>query len=148
MKFLLVSLILLSAPAFAADLGPADLKPKKEKPSSPTSLTAWCVNKYADCDVSVNNGAITVNQKHGLDQNRILSWERIDTFRDSSGFIGPHHLYIYKIKYINSQENISTAKFMFQNSSSSDEFYQNLKQSVGSKEKRCEYNFETRSVSC
>ena len=148
MKFLLISLMLLSAPAFAADLGPADLKPKKEKPSSPTSLTAWCVSKYADCDVSVNNGAITVNQKHGLDQNRILSWERTDTFRDSSGFIGPHHLYIYKIKYINSQENISTAKFMFQNSSSSDKFYQNLKQSVGSKEKRCEYNFETRSVSC
>ena len=148
MKRLLMSLILLSAPALAVDLGPADLKPKEYKASAPISLNAWCISKYSDCEVSIVNGEITVNQKYGLDKNRVLSWERVDKFRNSSGFIGPHHLYVYKVKYINSQDDVSVAQFIFQNSNSSDKFHQNLKQSIGSKERRCEYNFESRSVRC
>ena len=148
MKRLLMSLILPSAPALALELGPADLKPKEYKASAPISLNAWCISKYSDCEVLIANGAITVDQKYGLDKNRVLSWERVDKFRNSSGFIGPHHLYVYKVKYINSQDDVSVAQFIFQNSNSSDKFHQNLKQSIGSKERRCEYNFESRSVRC
>lgn len=145
-KFLL-PLLLLSSPALA-DLGPADTTPATEIAPSKVNLKAWCISKYKDCDVLIDNSNISVNQNNGVEIERVLSWRRTDKFRDYSGFIGAHHLYEYELKYINDEDSVSIANFVFQNSRSSDSFYGFLKSVAGSKEVRCEYNFETRSVDC
>ena len=147
MKKFLLPLLLLSSPALA-DLGPADTRPETEIAPSKVNLKGWCVSKYKDCDVLIDNSTISVNQNYGVEIERVVSWRRTDKFRDYSGFIGAHHLYEYELKYINDEDSLSIAKFVFQNSRSSDSFYGFLKGVAGGKEVRCEYNFETRSVNC
>ncbi|WP_137024455.1 hypothetical protein [Synechococcus sp. N19] len=147
MKRFLLALLVLSSPALA-DLGPADIRPGIEVTPSKVSLSAWCVSKYSDCQVEVDGSSISVNRGGGVKLERIVAWKRTDRFRDYSGFIGAHHLYEYELKYLADDKGVAMAKFVFQNSRSSDKFYQFLKSMAGSKEVRCEYNFETRSVDC
>ncbi|MDC0250881.1 hypothetical protein OAK20_00205 [Synechococcus sp. AH-551-P21] len=91
MKKFLLPLLLFSSPALA-DLEPADTKPRSEIAPSKVNLKAWCVSKYKDCDVLIDNSTISVNQKNGVEIERVVSWKRTDKFRDYSGFIGAHHL--------------------------------------------------------
>jgi len=151
MKIFLASLIAVSSfgclPALA-DLNEADVPPSNSPKVLPDKFKAWCVEKYNDCNVRISDGRIAINDSNGVELGELLSWRRVDKFRDSSGFIGAHHLYNYEVHYKDSKGMYRTAKFVFQDSNTSDLFYQKLKEAMGSKEVRCDYNFASRTVEC
>lgn len=150
-KSFLASLIALTSfgclPALA-DLSEADIPSSNSPKALPGKFEAWCVEKYHDCNVRINDGRIAINDSKGVDIGDLISWRRVDKFRDSSGFIGAHHLYNYEVTYKDSKGSYKTARFVFQDSDTSDLFYQKLKEAIGSKEVRCEYNFASRTVEC
>ena len=133
-----------------ADLGPAEVKEKKQQPL-PSTFDAWCVEKYADCKVSIDSDRITVDDGKGVDRENILSWEKRTDYRAPQGvfnFIGPHQLYTYFLKYRASDGYMRKAAIVFQNSRTSDLFAQRLRVLAPSKEVRCAYNFDVRKVVC
>jgi len=52
---------LFNPQAAIANLGPADVPTSKEKGSTQTGFDAWCVEKYADCVVKLENGRLKVD---------------------------------------------------------------------------------------
>ena len=151
MKRLLASLIALTSfgclPALA-DLSEADIPSRNSPKDLPDKFEAWCVEKYNDCNVRIADGRIAINDSRGVELGELISWRRVDKFRDESGFIGAHHLYNYEVQYKDSKGSYKIARFIFQDSAASDLFYQKLKKAIGRKEVRCEYNFASRSVEC
>ena len=131
-----------------ADMGKADVT--KSEPGLPvqSKFDAWCVEKYADCVVTITDEKISVDGSSGVTKKNLVRWERNDNYRDASGFIGPHHLYSYKFVYRDSDGDRRKAVIVFQNSRTSDRFYERLKSFLPKKESNCQYNFDTRQVQC
>ena len=131
-----------------ADMGKADVI--KSEPGLPvqSKFDAWCVEKYADCVVTITDEKISVDGSSGVTKKNLIRWERNDNYRDASGFIGPHHLYSYKFVYRDVEGKRRKAVIVFQNSRVSDRFYERLKIFLPTKESNCQYNFDTRTVQC
>ena len=147
---LLLPLMLGIASPTYADLGPADTKPKVQEPNQ-TKFHAWCVEKYADCLATLEDGLLIVNEGIGISAEQIIEWSRKDIYRRRIGwisFIGPHHLYAYNIKYKATDGSVKEGKIVFQNTRYSDRFYESLKAWAPTKEFKCVYNFDTREESC
>lgn len=146
--FLGVTSTVLAAPIAHADMGRADVI--KNEPGLPiqSKFDAWCVEKYADCVVTIDDDKISVDGSSGVTRNNLIKWERNDNYRDASGFIGPHHLYSYKFIYKVADGRWKKAVIVFQNSRTSDRFYERLKLWNPKKEANCQYNFDTRKVEC
>ncbi len=152
-QFLLLApffLYAFSNPAIA-DLGAAENTTPRQKESKQTLFDAWCIEKYADCVVQLENGRLSVDDSPGITINQLLNWSKTDKYKYPEGlfnFIGPHHLYTYIFKYRDSNGKLKEAKIVFQNSKYSDKFYSLLKTWARSKERRCTYNFEERKMIC
>lgn len=145
---LLIASFCISAAPARADMGKADVV--KSEPGLPvqSKFDAWCVEKYADCVVTITDEKISVDGSSGVTKQNLIKWERNDNYRDASGFIGPHHLYSYKFIYKASDGRWKKAVIVFQNSRTSDRFYERLKSWNLQKEQNCQYNFDTRKVEC
>ena len=72
---LLLPLMLGIASPTYADLGPADTSPKAEEPNQ-TKFDAWCVEKYADCLATLENGRLMVDESTGISSEQIIQWTR------------------------------------------------------------------------
>lgn len=144
---LLIALLSTGQPVIA-DMGPAKVTPSTEKPNKTATYDGWCKTKYNDCKISFEGDYLVVDGKHKVSRDQIYSWTRLDEFRRESGLIGPHHLYIYEFRYKSASGATEQGWVVFQNSSASDAFYASLKAWGGTKEKRCEYNFDKRQVVC
>ena len=101
-RLLLPLLAALALPtAGNADLGEADTIPKV-KESKETKFDAWCVKKYNECSINLENGRLIVNEGTGVSYEQIIEWSKYNIYRRKIGlinFIGPHHLYTYRFKY-------------------------------------------------
>lgn len=151
MRFLLVApLILALASPVKADLGAADSSPKIEAIEQ-TKFDAWCVKKYADCLAKLENGRLIIDKGRGISSEQVINWSRNDVYKQPTGlinFIGPHHLYVYIIRYKASNGKIKEGRIVFQNTKYADRFYERLKDWSPDKEYKCVYNFDTRKESC
>lgn len=139
----------IASPTYA-DLGPADTSPKAEEPKQ-TKFDAWCVNKYSDCLAKLENGRLMVDQSTGVSAEQIIQWSRNDTYRTPEGwinFIGPHHLYTYVFKYKDENGRQREGRIVFQNTKYADRFYKRLREWAPTKEYKCAYNFDSRTVQC
>ena len=150
-RLLLPLLAALALPtAGNADLGEADTIPKV-KESKETKFDAWCVKKYNECSINLENGRLIVNEGTGVSYEQIIEWSKYNIYRRKIGlinFIGPHHLYTYRFKYKDNDGNLRKAEIVFQNSKYSDKFYEKLKEWAPLKETKCTYNFDTRKEIC
>ena len=68
---LLLPLILGIASPTYADLGPADTSPKT-KEAQQTRFDAWCIEKYADCVVSLEGRKLIVDKSRGINKSQLI----------------------------------------------------------------------------
>ncbi len=143
----LFPLLIFSNKSSFADLGSAEYEPKSEDKKE-ISFDAWCVEKYNNCLVEIKFGRLTVDKSAGINPSQLINWDREVIYKKRDGLTQSHHLYNYNFKFRNKNNEIKTAKIIFQNSKYSDIFYERIKSWAGSKERRCSYDFDNRQTVC
>ncbi len=143
----LFSILIFPNKSSFADLGSAEYESKSDNKKE-ISFDAWCAEKYNNCLVEIKFGRLTVDKSTGITSSQLINWDREVIYKKRDGLTQSHHLYNYNFKFRSKNNEIKTAKIIFQNAKYSDIFYQTIKSWAGSKEKRCSYDFDSRQNIC
>ena len=129
-----------------ADFG--DAEAPSETISMKNNYDAWCAKKYNNCLVEIKLGRLSVDKSAGITPSQLIKWDREVIYKKRNVLNQSHHLYNYNFEFRNKNNEIKTAKIIFQNAKNSDIFYETMKSWAGSKEKRCSYDFDSRQNIC
>lgn len=106
----------ISSPAIANDFGPADFPGDVEVGMPKSYHDAWCRQLKKECRVQFSGRSMTVEGYRGITREQLLGFRS-----DADG--GERYFYV---RYLNSQNQETTALFMFVHQGAAAEFGQAL----------------------